>query len=61
LYQTYRIVCKNCTGLLDAAAAADDDDDDDDDDDAEDCFSLMQRERFTSLSFLYFVDHSRVV
>jgi len=59
LYQTYRIVCKNCTGLLDAAA--------DDDDDAAaaaadaDCFSLMQRERFTSLSFLYFVDHSRVV
>jgi hypothetical protein len=56
LYQTYRIVCKNCTGLLDAddddAAAADDD---------ADCFSLMQRERFTSLSFLYFVDHSRVV
>jgi len=59
LYQTYRIVCKNCTGLLDdddddAAAAADDAA-------AADCFSLMQRERFTSLSFLYFVDHSRVV
>jgi hypothetical protein len=55
LYQTYRIVCKNCTGLLAAAAAAADDDD------AADCFTIMQRERFTSLSFLYFVDHSRVV
>ena len=39
----YRIVYKNCTGLLadaaaDAAAAA------------ADCFTIMQRERFTSLS-----------
>jgi len=58
LYQTYRIVCKNCTGLLDDAAA---DDAADDAAAAADCFSLMQRERFTSLSFLYFVDHSRVV
>jgi len=59
LYQTYRIVCKNCTGLLDAAAAADADVAADAA--AADCFTIMQRERFTSLSFLYFVDHSRVV